>query len=781
MKTRLFTSLLLTGLAASSIALAADKAAPTPAPAGKLLAKVEPQKPKTAKKAAPKAQPAPAKKEVAKPAPATVAAKQPEKPAKPRPQVGTPDQIDAILAKAWKEAGLKPNAPASDEVFLRRVYLDVIGRVPTLEEATHFLNSDDPKRRARLIDELLASEGYVNHFYHLWADILRINTNAPAQQNITPFYIDWVREALRSNLPYDKFAHELITARGQAWENGAVGYYIRDRGMPLDHMANTVRIFLGTRLECAQCHDHPFDTWTQMDFFHMAAFTYGVNPNGSNYGAVSGAQQMVKKAADMADTEKKDLSAAMTEITRVVRNNYLVSDGKALPKLPHDYKYDNAKPNEIVQPRTMFGEDPAILKPEERVKVYANWLTSEENPLFTTVIANRLWKTMMGAGLYEPVDEFSENSEPSHPELMDFLQQQMIACEYDMKAYLRLILNSQVYQREATAHDLAAGEPYTFVGPVLRRMSAEQIWDSMVALVNPTPEMDDWKRDQQFQLRMAEQEAMQKVLVASDEKDLVEAARLVAQKQKELQKEEETLRDQIAAAEKAGDKAKTAELRREVNLMRTKLREVVMDAVYHPAMSKTKVEEVAMSLPNGEAIEISPMMMDGDGNSSAELRKLQAEAEKAMIEEEMKSMGMEDPKLKSQYASFRKSSMSTMLRAAHISSPAPLGHFLREFGQSDRDTIENANQDASVPQALSLLNGSTFNQVVHPQSVLSRHLAEAKTPEEKLDAIFLSILTRKPSDKEKQLVLAHAKDRGNNLYTDTTFALLNGQEFWFVQ
>lgn len=783
MKTRLLTSILLAGLAASQIAHAAD----TPAPAdNKLLAKVEPQKQEAAKKPASKAKPAPVKKEVAKPAPApvTVAAKQPEKPAKPvkpRPQVGTPDQIDAILAKAWKEAGVKPNAPASDEVFLRRVYLDVIGRVPTLDEATHFLNSDDPKRRARLIDELLASEGYVNHFYHLWADILRINTNAPAGQNITPFYIDWVREALRSNLAYDKFAHELITARGQAWENGAVGYYIRDRGMPLDHMANTVRIFLGTRLECAQCHDHPFDTWTQMDFFHMAAFTYGVNPNGSNYGAVSGAQQMVKKAAEMADDEKKDLSAAMTEITRVVRNNYVVSDSKSLPKLPHDYKYENAKPNEIVQPRTMFGEDPAILKPEDRVKVYANWLTSEENPLFTTVIANRLWKTMMGAGLYEPVDEFTENSEPSHPELMDFLQQQMIACEYDMKAYLRLILNSQVYQREATAHDLAAGEPYNFVGPVLRRMSAEQIWDSMVALVNPTPEMDDWKRDQQFQLRMAEQEAMQDVLVASNEADLVEAARQVAQKQKELQKEEEKLRDQIAAAEKAGDKAKTAELRREVNLMRTKLREVVMDAVYHPAMSKTKVEEVAMSLPNGEAIEISPMMMDGDGNSSAELRKLQAEAEKAMIEEEMKSMGMEDPKLKSQYASFRKSSMSTMLRAAHISSPAPLGHFLREFGQSDRDTIENANQDASVPQALALLNGSTFNQVVHPQSVLSRHLVESKTPEAKLDAIFLSVLTRKPSDKEKQLILAHAKDRGSNLYTDTTFALLNGQEFWFVQ
>lgn len=776
------------------LAKADTKAPAKPTPTNKPAAKKSDSKPvtktdlpKQAEAAKPASKPGAMKAATASkssPAKPTATKPQPErKPTdpKPRPQVGKPEQIDAFLAKAWKEAGVKPNPPASDEVFLRRVYLDVIGRIPTHDEATNFLNSDHPRKRAQLIDELLASEGYVNNFYNFWADILRISHNAPAHQNITPFYVDWVRDALRDNKPYDQFVHELITAQGQAWENGAVGYYIRDRGMPLDHMANTVRIFLGTRLECAQCHDHPFDTWTQMDFFHMAAFTYGVNPSGSNYGAISDAQRMVQKAEAMPEQEKKDLRAAMTEITRVVRNNYLVSYRTSLPKLPHDYKYEDAEPKSTVQPRTMFGADPKVAKPEERVAVYAEWLTAEDNPLFTTVIANRLWKKLMGVGLFEPVDEFTELSEASHPELMEFLSEQMIACEYDMKAYLRLVLNSQVYQREASTADLVAGEPYTFVGPVLRRMSAEQIWDSLVAMVNPTPEMDDWKKDQLFELRMAEQEAMQDVLGMRSKEELVKASKTIAQKQKELEKEEEGLRVQIAAAEKAGDKKKAADLRREVGQMRTRLREMVRDIVFYPGMKEAKVEEVAMNLPNGEEIEVSPMMMDGNGSSSSQLRKLQAEAENGMIEQEMSSMGMDDPNLRKQYASFRKSTMSSMLRAAHLNSPAPLGHFLREFGQSDRDTIENSNADASVPQALALLNGSTFNQVTHSQSVLSRTVAEAKTPEEKIDAIFLSVLTRKPTAEERELLVSHAKERSGKLYQDLTFALLNGQEFWFEQ
>lgn len=744
-------------------------------PAAKPQAKATPQTP-----AQPKPAPATAQAK-AQPTPAAAPVQPKPKPvAKPKPPVGKPAQIDAILAKAWKESGMQPNPPASDAVFLRRVYLDTVGRIPTQAESVAFLDSKDAAKRAKLIDTLLASEGYVNHFYNFWADILRISTSTPAGENTIPLYIEWVRDSLRANKPYDQFVRDLLTASGPAWKNGAVGYYVRDRGMPLDHMANTVRIFLGTRLECAQCHDHPFDTWTQMDFFHMAAFTYGVNPNGMSYDPVSKAQQTVQKDKAMADEQKRDLRAAMTEITQLVRNNYEVSYRDQLPKLPHDYKYDNAKPNEIVKPQTMFGIDPEIVKPEDRVEIYAAWLASPENPLFTKVIANRLWKKVMGAGLYEPVDEFTEASEPANPELMKFLEDQMVAHNYDMKAYLRLILNSQVYQRQATVSDIPAGTAYDFRGPVLRRMTAEQIWDSMVALVNPTPELPDWKRDQQFDLRMAEQQAMQSVLAGTPEQKIMDAAKQVAQVQKELRAEDERIRQAIEVAQKAGDKEKVRELNRESSTIRGRLREKIVEMVYRPAMAQSKVMEVAMNLPNGQTIEISPMMMDGNGNGSTELRKIQEEAEKKMIETEMNQFGMADPKERSQYVSFRKGSM-TMLRAAHVGSPAPAGHFLREFGQSDRDTIENANYDASVPQALTLLNGGTFSQVMNANSVLSRAIKAGQTPEAKIDAIYLSVLNRRATDKERKLILAHAEKRAGNLYTDVAFALLNGQEFWYVQ
>lgn len=696
-----------------------------------------------------------------------------------KPQAAS-KKIDNILAAEWKAEGIEPNAPISDEVFLRRVYLDVVGRIPSYQEATEFLDSKTTDKRAALIDELLASEGYVNHFYNYWADILRINTAQPASQNITPFYIQWVRDALTENMPYDKFVYSLLTAEGQAWENGAIGYYYRDRGMALDNMANTVRIFLGTRLECAQCHDHPFDMWTQTDFYHMAAYTYGINSNSSPYGAASAAQRLVQKDKKMGNERKRELRSALTEITRQVRNNNTVSYRDSLPKLPHDYGYDDAKPNEKIVPRTIFGADPQNVKPEERVRTYAEWMTSSDNPLFTKVIANRLWKKLMGVGLYEPVDEFTEMSESSNPELMEFLEQQMNASGYDVKAYLRLILNSQVYQRASTDHDIVAGESYHFPGPKLRRMSAEQIWDSTVVLVNATPEMPEWKREQQFALRMAEQKAMIEALENSKEKDLVAAAAKVAKVQADLQKEDEKLRKQIEVAKAAGDKKKASALSKEVGKMRSKLRAEVVELVYHPVMENAKPEPVEMNLPTGKSIAVSPMMMDGNGSSSSVLRKLQAAAEKKLIADEMTAMGMKEPAAKKSYSAYRAKSLR-MLRAAHVGSPAPPGHFLREFGQSDRDTIENANYDASVPQALHLLNGSTFGMVSSSQSVLSRNVHAAKTPEEKIDTIFLSLLTRRATEKERQILLSHAKERGKSLYADTAYALMNGQEFWFQQ
>ena len=188
-------------------------------------------------------------------------------------------RIDALVEKKLADQKLKPNALTTDEVFLRRVYLDVIGRVPTQKEAVDFLNSKEADKRAKLIDALLASDGYAQNFYNFWADVLRHKTTGiGGGQSITAglAYTKWIKDSLRENKPYDQFVREMLTASGKTYENGAVGFYIRDYNMPLDNMAVTTQIFLGTSIVCAQCHNHPFDKWTQMDYYQIAAHSYPV-------------------------------------------------------------------------------------------------------------------------------------------------------------------------------------------------------------------------------------------------------------------------------------------------------------------------------------------------------------------------------------------------------------------------------------------------------------------------------------------------------------------------
>ena len=159
--------------------------------------------------------------------------------------------IDSILEASWERAGIKPNRPVSDGVFLRRIYLDIAGRIPSLAEADRFLDSTDPEKRTNLIDSLLESEAAVSHQFNFWADILRIKERVGNNRLQTYSYQFWLKDALRRNVPYDELVRQMVTARGWIWENGATGYYHRDRGMPLDNMSNTIRVFLGTRLECA--------------------------------------------------------------------------------------------------------------------------------------------------------------------------------------------------------------------------------------------------------------------------------------------------------------------------------------------------------------------------------------------------------------------------------------------------------------------------------------------------------------------------------------------------
>lgn len=696
---------------------------------------------------------------------------------------GDSAKIDDLLSRFWKEKGVTPNPVADDETFVRRIYLDIAGRIPTAAETRQFLSESSENKRADLIDVLLDSEGYVNHYFNYWADILRINSQQGGGENIVPEYVEYVKTALRENKPYDEFVYDLITADGGGDDIGATGYYYRDRGMPLDNMANTVRIFLGTRLECAQCHNHPFDEWTQMDFYHMAAFSYGVETRDRYQGMLRSVQQMIQRDENIPPKQKNDLRRAFQEIGRPLRNNPDISyNGKKLPQLPHDYQYDDAKPKEIIAPRTMFGEEIEAGGQGSRLSEYARWLTSKENPRFTTVIANRLWKRAFGLGLIEPVDEFMVGTEAVSPDLVTCLEEQMMAKNYDIKAFLRMVFNTRAYQREAAPDDLENPADFAFTGPLLRRMSAEQIWDSLVTLINPAPDEGNWILEKELELREAAFSMLSEALEAKSGEELLADARRIAQTQKSQQAELAELQKQQAKAREEKDQEKIRNLSRETNRIRGALRDEIFKTVYQPAMAQTSVEVASLDLPAGQGtMEMTPSMVDANGRPTRQVRRQLEKAGQVLIEREMDEMGITDEKERRAYLNFRRGTASNYARAANLPSPAPDGHFLRQFGQSDRETIQNADEAASVPQALTMLNGPLLQTIVNPQSVLSRSVAECETPQQKLDVAFLSLLNRKPEPAERDLILSDLEQRGGKLYEDVVFALLNSQEFIFVK
>ncbi len=226
-------------------------------------------------------------------------------------------RVDELIEAGYDRHEVEPNPGIDDATFVRRVHLDIIGRVPTASETREFIGSKDPGKRVRLIDDLLDSPGYVSHQFNFWADILRITTRMNGQGIENGIaYTHWVKQAISTNMPYDQFVRGLVTAKGIIDENGAVGFYLRDRGMEIDHLATTVQTFLGTQMVCAQCHDHPFDEWTQMDYYKLAAFSTPVsvvrNPGSINQAMAMVNRQMVeegKRARKNAKGKKAQISA----------------------------------------------------------------------------------------------------------------------------------------------------------------------------------------------------------------------------------------------------------------------------------------------------------------------------------------------------------------------------------------------------------------------------------------------------------------------------------------
>lgn len=760
-------------------------------------------------------------------------------------------QIDAILTKAWETNKVQGNTPASDETFVRRIYLDIAGRIPTQREAEAFLEKKDANKRAKLIDKLLTGEGYVQHMFNYWSDILRLHSNSGQVGPITgTAYANYVKDSLRKNKPYDQFVREMISSQGQAWENGAIGYYMRDRGMPLDNMAATVRIFLGTRIECAQCHNHPFDKWSQRQFYEMAAFTYGVETN-DYYGATQmGVRDMMRQEEQAArdkfkapqppkpkkDMTKEDWTAfkaatekagkdarlateavrkeqrytgeALTDVRNILRYTSVNLKDKAL-RLPHDYQYPDMKPKETVKAVTMMGQSvdcpPDVSGPE----VYAKWMTSPENPRFTNVIANRLWKKVFGMGLIEPVDELMDNTEAMNPALMKHLEKLMVSVGYDMKAYLRVLYNTETYQRSVTKEEVVAGVPYHFTGPLLRRMSAEQMWDSFVALINPTPDMPDLVTREQGERRLVGARKISDALNSLTPEEMLKGAEKAGEKYRQSAKKVEELQRQIAEARANDENDKARKLREDLRVFETAARRSVNDNIYMPAVLKLAAKvngdtKPAAAAPEGATAapvvaqnDSSMMMSSMMGGSASSYEKIkikgydlnektveqeaaEREAQTQVYLEEANHYGITDAKKQRDYVNFRRAITRNWLRSAEIGSPAPRGHYLREFGQSDRETIENANYDASVPQVLALMNSPLLPQILEKYSQLMLTVNKAPYPDDKVDAIYMTLLSRKPSAGEKEKWMK-AQEKGLTDYEDLIYSLINTQQFVFIQ
>ena len=433
------------------------------------------------------------------------------------------DYIDKLINDDLQKNNIKPNAPISDEVFLRRVYLDVVGRIPTIDEYNSFMNSQNPNRRDSIIDSLFESKGYISHNYNYWADALRAKLTR-GKTHLDAYQL-WIKQSIAKNMPYDQFVSELITAEGLLFKpgNGKVGYYNRDNGMLEDNLSNTMQLFLATSVVCAQCHDHPYNRYTQMDYYKLFAFINGTKLNyksdlslypKDSKGRIIPSHKLKKMKLDEygMDMSKSKGSGAPREKRKIQRATFIAMNhnGKGKINLPNTYDYEDAKPGQEINAGVPYGPEVSInykssngatkpqykYKNDERTdystdvnsrKYFADWITSTDNPMFTKTIANRLWFRIWGTPLAGKLMDMKESSMGANPQLTAFMIKVMKKVDYDMKAFMKVILKSKAYQRAKT-QDQVNYKTYRFQGPVMNRLSATQVYDSILSLQHSNPD-----------------------------------------------------------------------------------------------------------------------------------------------------------------------------------------------------------------------------------------------------------------------------------------------------
>lgn len=344
--------------------------------------------------------------------------------------------IDEMIYDKYTKVRLKPAEICDDETFLRRAYVDILGVLPTVEETRGFLASEDADKRARLIDTLLERPEFAELWAMKWAEVLRVKSVANVlDPKGMHRYNDWLRHAVTNNLPANELVKELLTAEGSNYTSPASNFYLVEREPNL--MAeNVAQVFMGIQIQCAQCHNHPFERWTMDDYYSFSAFFSQVGRKGS--------------------TDP--------------RETIVFNSGRGEVK--------NLKNGEVMAPKFLGGDTPDV-KGKDRRSVLADWLASEQNPWFAQNMANRIWEQFFGRGIIHPTDDVRVSNPPSNPQLLEELGKRLASYEYDMRQLIRDICNSNTYQRSTQAPPESAHDTRNFAYAQLRRLPSEILLDAV--------------------------------------------------------------------------------------------------------------------------------------------------------------------------------------------------------------------------------------------------------------------------------------------------------------
>ena len=347
------------------------------------------------------------------------------------------NDIDRLIAAEWQKVGLSPTSAADDATFLRRASLDITGTLPTPDEIRAFLADGAADKREQLIDQLLQRPEYVDCWSTKWGDLLRVHRRYLGDKGLWSFH-GWVRTAVRGNWPVDRMARELITSRGSLFTNGATGYYYIDK-RPEDLAETTSQVFLGIRLQCARCHHHPYEVWSQQDYYGLASFFTRLQIKDNGDGARYGGTKLLRPIATVPKERRLKVKA---------------------------------------DPRA-FGQPVDLTQTNDARVELADWITDAANPWFARNFVNRYWAHLMGRGIVEPVDDLRATNPPSHPELLDRLAADFVEHNYDTKHLIRTICNSRIYHLSHRVVAERDTDGMFFTHRQFRRMPAAVMLDAV--------------------------------------------------------------------------------------------------------------------------------------------------------------------------------------------------------------------------------------------------------------------------------------------------------------